>query len=303
MKEKITVKDILNDNYNDFKNKYWNKVPKYMRKHIDEAVSKALKCSDIKYGFAEYKCETCGESTKVPFTCKSKFCNRYGRLYTMKWAEKQRQNMLRVVHRHSVFTLPKELRNYFYSKRELLKELQDGVNEVIKYWYNKKKGSNYEVRVIAVIHIFGGDLKWNPHVHALVTEGAVDKKTKWWKRVEYISYPYLKKSWQKVLLEIIKKHLNSYKTRQAVKYIGRDLARAAIAEYRILKYENNRVKFWYEDHNDGLKKVIECDALEFMGKITQHIAPKGFRMVRRYGVYSRINNKLAQKILLIFIIL
>ena len=108
--------------------------------------------------------------------------------------------MLRVVHRHSVFTLPKELRNYFYSKRELLKELQDGVNEVIKYWYNKKKGSNYEVGVIAVIHTFGGDLKWNPHVHALVTEGAVDKKTKWWKQVEYIPYPYLKKSWQKVNL-------------------------------------------------------------------------------------------------------
>ena len=238
----------------------------------------------------------------------------------MKWTEKQRQNMLRVVHRHSVFTLPKELRNYFYSKRELLKELQDGVNEVIKYWYNKKKGSNYEVGVIAVIHTFGRDLKWNPHVHALVTEGAVDKKTKWWKQVEYI--PYLKKSWQKILLEIIKKHFNSYKTRQlisylykkypkgfyvnakiklddtrqAVKYIGRYLARAAIAEYRILKYENNRVKFWYENHNDGLKKVIECDILEFIGKITQHIAPKGFRMVRRYGVYSRINNKLAKDI-------
>jgi len=47
MKEKITVKDILKDNYIDFKNKYWNKVPKDMRKHIDEAVSKALKCSDI----------------------------------------------------------------------------------------------------------------------------------------------------------------------------------------------------------------------------------------------------------------
>ena len=41
MKEKITVKDILNDNYNDFKNKYWNKVPKDMRKHIDEAVATA----------------------------------------------------------------------------------------------------------------------------------------------------------------------------------------------------------------------------------------------------------------------
>ncbi|NOW06002.1 hypothetical protein BCM20_000809 [Clostridium beijerinckii] len=159
MKEKITVKDILKDNYNDFKNKYWNKVPKDMRKYIDAAVSKALKCSDIECGFAEYKCETCGESTKVLFTCKSKFCNICGRLYTMKWAEKQRQTMLRVVHRYSVFTSPKELRKYFYSKRELLKELQDGVNEVIKYWYNKKKGSSYEVGAIAVIYTFGGDLK------------------------------------------------------------------------------------------------------------------------------------------------
>lgn len=85
-------------------------------------------------------------------------------------------------------------------------------------------------------------------------------------------------------------------TRQAVKYIGRYLARAAIAEYRILKYENNRVTFCYEDHNDGLKKVIECNVLEFIGKITQHIAPKRFRRVGRYGVYSRINNKLAKDI-------
>lgn len=99
----------------------------------------------------------------------------------MKWAEKQRENMLRVVHRHSVFTIPGELRNFFYSKRELLKELQDGVYEVIKYWYSKKKGSNFEVGVIAVLHTFGGDLKWNPHVHALVTEGAIDKNLKWWK--------------------------------------------------------------------------------------------------------------------------
>ncbi|SMC27014.1 hypothetical protein SAMN02745134_03023 [Clostridium acidisoli DSM 12555] len=65
--------------------------------------------------------------------------------------------MLRFVHRHSALILPEELKNYFYSKRELLKKLQDGVNEVIKYWYNKKKGSNYEAGVIAVIHTFCGD--------------------------------------------------------------------------------------------------------------------------------------------------
>lgn len=111
----------------------------------------------------------------------------------MKWEEKQNENILRVVHRHRVFIIPEELRNLFYPKRELLKELQDGVYEIINYWYNKKKGSNFKVGVITVLHMFGGDLKWNPHVHALVIEGAIDKNSKWWKSVEYIPYPYLKK--------------------------------------------------------------------------------------------------------------
>jgi len=34
------------------------------------------------------------------------------------------------------------------------------------------------VRVIILIHTFGIDLKWNPHVHSLVTEGENDKITK-----------------------------------------------------------------------------------------------------------------------------
>lgn len=320
--EKITIKEILTDNYAKFKNKYWNRVPKNMREHIDKTVNKALTCSDSKYGFAEYICPECGDSTKVPFTCKSKFCNRCGRLYTLKWAEKQQENMLRVGHRHSVFTIPDDLRNFFYSRKDLLKELQDGVYDVINYWYNKNKNDDYEVGVIAVVHTFGRDLKWNPHVHALVTEGAINKKTKWWKTINYIPYPYLKKAWQKVLLDIIKKHFNCYKTRQlisnlyrrypkgfyvnakrklddtrqAVKYIGRYLARAAIAEYRILKYENNEVTFWYADHDDGHKIILTVDALDFIGKITQHILPKGFRTVRRYGVYSRKKNKIAKEI-------
>ncbi|OOM79034.1 hypothetical protein CLPUN_17610 [Clostridium puniceum] len=35
-----------------------------------ESVNKAMRCSNIKYGFAEYICEESSESTKVLFTCK-----------------------------------------------------------------------------------------------------------------------------------------------------------------------------------------------------------------------------------------
>lgn len=50
----------------------------------------------------------------------------------------------------------------------------------------------------------GRDLGFNPHVHALVTEGAIDK-FKNWKEVGYIPYDYLRKSWEKVLLGIVQK--------------------------------------------------------------------------------------------------
>ncbi|NMM63761.1 hypothetical protein HBE96_13980 [Clostridium sp. P21] len=45
----------------------------------------------------------------------------------------------------------------------------------MSHWYKKNKKCDYGVGVIAVIHTFGRDLKWNTHVHALVTEGTVDK--------------------------------------------------------------------------------------------------------------------------------
>ena len=123
-------------------------------------------------------------------------------------------------------------------------------------------------------------------------------------------------------MDIIKKHFNCYKTRQlisnlykkhpkgfyvnakrrlddtrqAVKHIGRYLARVAIAEYRIVRYDGAEVTFWYKDHDDGNKIVITIGVLEFIGKITRHIAQKGFRTVRRYELYSRTKNKISKEI-------
>ena len=164
----------------------WHRVPKEMRTHVDNVVIKSLNCGDISKGFREYICLKCGDSRKIGFMCKGKFCNKCGRLYALKWAEKQYEKMLKVSHRHMVFTIPDELRNYFYSNRELIKKLQDGVNEVIRYYYSKGK-NKYEVGIITVVHTFGKDIKWNPHVHTLITEGGVNKNTNWWTSIYHIS--------------------------------------------------------------------------------------------------------------------
>lgn len=269
-KDEKIIKKILKNHFEEFKLKYWNKVRREMRDQIENTVIKALNCGNIEKGYIKHKCIDCGEEYIQGFTCKSKFCTKCGRKYSMEWAEKQVENILDVSHRHAVFTIPEELRVYFYRKRELLKDLQDATYKVLDSFHKKKTNGDYELGVIAVVHTFGGDLKWNPHIHALYTEGGIDRNNKWFKKLDFIPYTYMKKVWRKLVLDIIKNNFRDRKTRnlinklykkefyvnaerrltnikQATQYIGRYLARPAIAEYRIINYDGKNVTYWYEN--------------------------------------------------------
>lgn len=175
------------------------------------------------------------------------------------------------------------MRKLLFEDRKKLTELSKEVANVFKYWYkNKYKKRELEVGVITVIHTFGRDLKFNPHVHALVTEGAIDKHHEWVK-VEYIPDSFLRRAWQKLLMNLLKKwYPNDPKVKRFIdtmyrkyphgfyvnaeqrmkdakgeaKYIGRYLARPAIAEYLIVSYDGEKVHFWYEDHRTD-KRVDE----------------------------------------------
>ena len=178
---------ILENHFEKFKQ---YKLPsiksKEILQHIINVIEKALNCGNIERGYIKHKCLNCDE--------------------------KQADNMLNVKHRHAVFTIPEELRNYFYKKCELLKELQDAIYGVISHYYKKKVKGNHEVGLIAVVHTFGSDLKWNPHIHALFTEGGIYKNNKWFKTLSHIPYQYLRKSWQKLVLDIIKTNFKDRET-------------------------------------------------------------------------------------------
>ena len=46
---------------------------------------------------------------------------------------------------------------------------------------------------ILTLHTFGRDLKWNPHIHCLITEGGMDEDSHY-KVINYINYETLRKS-------------------------------------------------------------------------------------------------------------
>lgn len=320
------IKQILKEHFAGFWYLHDERFPEDYREDIKETIEKTMSCGSKDKGYARYECFGCENSTPkfICFTCKSRFCHRCGKKYTDDWADKQQELIFDVPHRHMVFTIPKELRQLFYHDRKKLNELSKQVADVFQYHHNQRnKERGLRSGVITVIHTFGRDLNFNPHIHALVTEGALDNQNNWIS-TGFIPYEYLRKSWQKVVLDLLKKwfpedqavkeqinyfyqrypngfYVNAEKkmknAKQVAKYIGRYLARPAIAEYRIVEYDGKTVHYWYEDHRTGKRVDKKVPVYKFIFELLQHIPPKHFRMVGRYGLYSRRSHYKAQQIL------
>ena len=111
------------------------------------------------------------------------------------------EQILDTSHRHLVFTIPEQLRAKIYWNRELLKVLSDVAAKVVM-----ESIQNVTAGIITVVHTFGRDLCFNPHVHVLVTEGGFDNDANWL-GVCFLPYSRLRKQWQYYLLTELKKQL------------------------------------------------------------------------------------------------
>ena len=77
-------------------------------------------------------------------------------------------------------------------------------------------------------------------------------------------------------------------TKGIIRYLGRYLARSPIAEYRITDITDKEVTFFFNDlANDKKKTYITMSSEKFISYILIHLPPKNFKMVNRYGFYSR----------------
>jgi len=77
-------------------------------------------------------------------------------------------------------------------------------------------------------------------------------------------------------------------TKGIIKYLGRYLARSPIAEYKITDITDKEVTFFFNDlANDKKKTYITMFSEKFISHILIHLPPKNFKMVNRYGFYSR----------------
>ena len=173
------------------------------------------------------------------------------------------------------------------------------------------KSENFTPGFIMVLHTFGRDLKWNPHIHCLLSEGGFSDHGVW-RNVKYFSYTFLRNAFRTALLDELESRIGPSfkKTKSAcysdhkdgfyiyakpnkcdpqtvAKYIGRYLGRPVIATSRIDSYDGEMVTFHYNRHEDD--KCIEetIPAIDFIKRLIRHIPEKHFKMIRYGGLYAR----------------
>lgn len=318
----FTIKQILQDHWASFVDENRNII---IRQVVFEEVNKVINCGNPDYGYALYVCEHCGKFLKVPFRCKSRFCNTCGVKYAQDRALSMVQKSIRCKHRHIVFTMSDKLWDYFQKYRFLLDGLFEAASRTVLSWfYEMNKSQNFTPGIMCTLHTFGRDLKWNPHIHMLCTEGGAGN-TEVFRIVHHINFKALRYRWQKLLLDYLGEHLptselprfkklkneiyKEYKNgfyvyakpdnitsiSQTINYVVRYTGRPAMAQSRILDYDGTYVKYYYERHEDGQRVEETIHAYEFIKRLIKHIPDRNFKVVRYYGLYAK-EHKQSKKI-------
>ena len=201
---------------------------------------------------------------------------------------------------------------FFRKDRELLDSLFLSVRDVIlRMFFNMNKSESFTPGFICVLHTFGRDLKWNPHIHVLLSEGGCGNFTVW-RPVKHFNYTLLRNSFRTALLNRMESHIGKsfkkmksyiYKNcpngfyvyakpaltnpKDVIKYIGRYLGRPVIATSRIDNYDGHNVTFHYKRHEDNQLVTETVSAVDFIKKLIIHIPDKHFKMIRYYGIYAK----------------
>ncbi len=308
---------------------YWDEYIKHPAVPITpeqyKAVAAIRACRTEALGVDHYVCEECGEISFMYHSCKHRFCPNCSWKDTMKWADRMKNQLLNIPHRHVVFTLPHKLNDLMFDNKgilmgALLKTAAETIKDWMKHKYDIKPG------IINVLHTAGEQKKRHPHVHMILSWGGINSAHDLEKiNGDYVNYEFIQKKFrckfEDKLIEAFDldtlihgfrnrnhflkhiKHINKNSWRvhfepsmsmptQVIRYIGRYSKRACLSERKITNIDGEFISFKYKDNKNKdcngkpFEKEITLHYTDFFPRLLQHVPIHNFRIVRYYAAYS-----------------
>ena len=289
-------------------------------KHLSPKQTKTLlnivRCRTAELGVHEEACDNCGTIRYSYNSCGDRHCPKCQINKQALWIEKLQKETLPIKHFHVIFTVPHSLNAiYLWDTKMYLKILFQSVWDTLRTFGYTKYG--VESGAIAILHTWGQNLSLHPHIHCIVPAAGytIDGK---WKNIGENNYLYnvkqLSATFRGKFLDSLKRGLrkldklddfnfqiqSAYKTDWVVysespmanpdhiiKYLGQYTHRTAISNQRIIDILNDEVLFYAKDYRDNATvRKARLTGVEFLRRFIQHILPKGFVRIRRYGIYN-----------------
>jgi len=310
--DKNTFREIFEEHWEEFKRRY----PRYNTSQYDDPVEKMKGCGRAENGCAEYVCMHCGERVVVGFSCKSGFCLSCAKIYVERWVEYISSQLFSgVKYRHVVLTVPKDLRIYFYKDKGLMGKLMVVGHKMMEDAISGYFGDDVEIGSIVVAQTAGRNGEWNPHLHIIMTSGGLTRgKKRKWRELKYMPYEILHKKWEYYLLRMIKEEVGTQEAKVRInkmwkkypnglvayiekgevpeggkglaRYLAKYVVSPPIAVSRLIDYSEGEVEYWWRDHRSHKREQARIGVMRFIGRMVQHILPKGFQRIRYYGLHG-----------------
>jgi len=264
-----------------------NHSPSYVQHHTAINI---MNCKTGAYGSNTSFCENCGAIQVHYNSCRNRCCPMCQAIPTEKWVDARREDVLDSSYFHIVFTVPEELNLLIYCNQQpLYNALYQASSDTIMELAHNNLG--IKPGIISVLHTWGSNLNFHPHIHMIVLGGGLtddnhwkDKSNSFFLPIKVISklfrgkymatlkalyndrqlkFPNVIKTYEspnefKKLLDIcyakewIPYSKPTFKNPEAViKYLGRYTHRIAISNNRILSMTNDSVSFRYKDYQDN----------------------------------------------------
>jgi hypothetical protein len=188
--------------------------------------------------------------------------------------------------------MPTALRPIFYNNPQLLGGLMKIAQKTMDEVMAKSKNRAVKLGYIVVLQTAGRDGTYNPHLHTLTTDGGLTSDGNW-VPLGYIDYNLLHQRWQVNLLSMITNSLpNDERAFKIGAQMWRRYPNGFVAHRKSclsgnMKSLTRYLTYWYRSHRaKGKKQKVTVSCETFIGRMVQHILPKGFHRIRYYGLQA-----------------
>lgn len=282
------------------------------------ALSAMALCRTADLGGHVDVCGPCGYARPAYNSCRNRHCPKCQALRQEQWIAARQERLVPVRHFHVVFTVPSELRALgTHAPRALFGALFSAASATLLELGASRLGARLGITM--VLHTWTRDLRFHPHVHALVTAGGLaEGGTRWapsdrnylfpvrvmgallrgkmmarlrelHERGTYAQFDDFAdpEGFERLMQKLARTSWVVYakkpfrRVEHVLAYLGRYTHRVGITNSRLVDVRDDAVTFRTKQG-----QTSTLSAVEFLRRFVQHVLPAGFHKIRHYGLYA-----------------